>query len=49
MTAVRHLAMSGLDVFAHNIETVAGLQVCLICPAKQMQCYGVTIALQAHE
>ncbi|DBA80274.1 TPA: Lipoyl synthase, chloroplastic [Trebouxia sp. C0005] len=26
MTAVRHLAQSGLDVFAHNIETVAGLQ-----------------------
>ncbi|KAL0050757.1 hypothetical protein WJX82_006510 [Trebouxia sp. C0006] len=25
-TAVRHLARSGLDVFAHNIETVAGLQ-----------------------
>ena len=28
MDAVRNLAQSGLDVFAHNIETVAGLQVC---------------------
>ena len=27
MDAVRNLARSGLDVFAHNIETVAGLQV----------------------
>ena len=27
LTAVRHLANSGLDVFAHNIETVASLQV----------------------
>lgn len=27
LTAVQHLARSGLDVFAHNIETVAGLQV----------------------
>ncbi|KAL3136502.1 Lipoyl synthase, chloroplastic [Trebouxia sp. C0009 RCD-2024] len=26
MEAVRNLAQSGLDVFAHNIETVAGLQ-----------------------
>ena len=26
--AVRNLAASGLDVFAHNIETVARLQVC---------------------
>ncbi|KAF5827959.1 hypothetical protein DUNSADRAFT_18455 [Dunaliella salina] len=26
MAAVRHLASSGLDVFAHNIETVASLQ-----------------------
>uniref|UniRef100_A0A7S3R706 Lipoyl synthase, mitochondrial n=1 Tax=Dunaliella tertiolecta TaxID=3047 RepID=A0A7S3R706_DUNTE len=26
MAAVRHLARSGLDVFAHNIETVASLQ-----------------------
>lgn len=25
--AVRHLASSGLDVFAHNIETVERLQV----------------------
>lgn len=29
MKAVRNLAQSGLDVFAHNIETVAGLQVCI--------------------
>lgn len=29
MDAVKNLAQSGLDVFAHNIETVAGLQVCL--------------------
>ena len=29
MAAVRHLAASGLDVFAHNIETVDRLQVCL--------------------
>lgn len=29
MNAVRNLAQSGLDVFAHNIETVAGLQVCI--------------------
>lgn len=28
MYAVRNLAQSGLDVFAHNIETVAALQVC---------------------
>jgi lipoate synthase len=28
MAAVRHLAKSGLDVFAHNIETVDRLQVC---------------------
>lgn len=27
LDAVRHLAGSGLDVFAHNIETVASLQV----------------------
>ena len=27
MAAVRHLAASGLDVFAHNIETVDRLQV----------------------
>ena len=27
-SAVRNLASSGLDVFAHNIETVASLQVC---------------------
>ena len=27
MAAVRHLAASGLDVFAHNIETVHSLQV----------------------
>jgi len=27
MTAVRHLASSGLDVFAHNIETVHRLQI----------------------
>lgn len=27
MSAVRHLASSGLDVFAHNIETVARLQI----------------------
>ena len=26
MAAVRHLARSGLDVFAHNIETVHSLQ-----------------------
>lgn len=29
MDAVKNLAQSGLDVFAHNIETVAGLQVCI--------------------
>ena len=27
LAAVRHLAASGLDVFAHNIETVDRLQV----------------------
>ena len=27
LDAVRHLASSGLDVFAHNIETVERLQV----------------------
>jgi lipoyl synthase len=27
LEAVRHLAMSGLDVYAHNIETVERLQV----------------------
>ena len=31
MEAVRHLAGSGLDVFAHNIETVASLQVQVTC------------------
>lgn len=28
LDAVRHLARSGLDVFAHNVETVERLQVC---------------------
>lgn len=32
MDAVRNLAQSGLDVFAHNIETVANLQVCISVP-----------------
>lgn len=32
MDAVRNLAQSGLDVFAHNIETVASLQVCISVP-----------------
>jgi lipoate synthase len=30
LAAVRHLAASGLDVFAHNIETVDRLQVTLL-------------------
>ena len=41
MTAVRHLARSGLDVFAHNIETVAGLQVSTHMPegvSNRMMC-----------
>lgn len=28
LAAVRHLAASGLDVYAHNMETVHRLQVC---------------------
>lgn len=28
LAAVRHLATSGLDVYAHNVETVDRLQVC---------------------
>ncbi len=37
MDAVRHLAASGLDVFAHNIETVHSLQVLfdLLCHASE--------------
>ena len=31
LAAVRHLARSGLDVYAHNMETVHRLQVRLAC------------------
>ena len=37
LSAVRHLARSGLDVYAHNLETVDRLQVRLLilAPGKQ--------------
>lgn len=40
LDAVRHLARSGLDVFAHNIETVERLQVhqALVC-VKSLSVY----------
>ena len=56
MAAVRHLAASGLDVFAHNIETVDRLQVCLpvtettsagLCQAIAC-CPGMVLAAQAQ-
>ena len=41
MEAVRKVATSGLDVFAHNVETVgcggwwvAGLRVCRVSPGQ---------------
>lgn len=50
MTAVRHLASSGLDVFAHNIETVHRLQVgCHHVPrVEQHACHSMTHCLQLH-
>lgn len=42
MNAVRHLARSGLDVFAHNLETVDRLQVNR--PLKHHSCAQICIA-----
>jgi lipoate synthase len=40
LTAVQMLARSGLDVYAHNIETVESLQVCISAIAPAMTaCY----------
>ena len=43
LAAVRHLARSGLDVYAHNIETVDRLQVphaCLLLPGQALYSTG---------
>lgn len=40
LAAVRHLAASGLDVYAHNIETVDRLQV--RCCAKALPCRPIS-------
>ena len=36
LDAVRHLAKSGLDVYAHNLETVERLQVRLATPHRSI-------------
>ena len=45
MAAVRHLATSGLDVFAHNIETVASLQVSSSAALSSVCCLGVSACI----
>ncbi len=41
LAAVRHLAKSGLDVYAHNMETVHRLQVCLLGLLDLLSCTSV--------
>jgi hypothetical protein len=52
LAAVRHLAASGLDVFAHNIETVDRLQVCVLNEAalllRKMDCETAYNAVLNH-
>ncbi len=44
MAAVRVVAQSGLDVYAHNIETVEALQRCAACV-----CVCVCVCVSVYE